>query len=148
MEVPIWNSHCQAAHALFSLEVEVRLKFVRKYKFINFQVLSVLYSPSPLMPLLTLGVQTALVVDVGYAEVTVVPVFEGVPVLKAWQAQPMASEAVHGAIRELLDERGTVRIGEGSGAGGDTQKLADVEPKMDISDEIIEDIKGIYQYHK
>ena len=61
-----------------------------------------LYSPSPLMPLLTLGVQTALVVDVGFAEVTVVPVFEGVPVLKAWQAQPMASEAVHGAIRDQL----------------------------------------------
>ena len=54
------------------------------------------------MPLLTLGVQTALVVDVGFAEVTVVPVFEGVPVLKAWQAQPMASEAVHGAIRDQL----------------------------------------------
>ena len=105
-----------------------------------FQVLSVLYSPSPLMPLLTLGVQTALVVDVGFAEVTVVPVFEGVPVLKAWQAQPMASEAVHGAIRTLLEERGTVRIGDAG--SGDTQKLSEVQPKMEISDEIIEDIKG------
>ena len=114
------------------------------FKFIHFQVLSVLYSPSPLMPLLTLGVQTALVVDVGFAEVTVVPVFEGVPVLKAWQAQPMASEAVHGAIRQLLAERGTVRIGDGG--SGDTQKLADVQPRMEISEEVIEDIKG-EQYH-
>ena len=108
--------------------------------FLRFQVLSVLYSPSPLMPLLTLGVQTALVVDVGFAEVTVVPVFEGVPVLKAWQAQPMASEAVHGAIRTLLEERGTVRIGDAGSV--DTQKLSEVQPKMEISDEIIEDIKG------
>ena len=99
-----------------------------------------MYSPSPLMPLLTLGVQTALVVDVGFAEATVVPVFEGVPVLKAWQAQPMASEAVHAAIRELLAERATVRIGDGGSANA--QKLADVRPKLEISDEVIEDIKG------
>ena len=44
------------------------------------------------------------------------------------------------AIRELLAERGTVRIGDGG--SGDAQKLADVQPSMDISDEVIEDIKG------
>ncbi len=39
--------------------------------FKHFEVLSILYSPSHLMPLFTLGTQTGLVVDVGYSEVSI-----------------------------------------------------------------------------
>jgi actin-related protein 10 len=46
------------------------------------------------MSLCTLGVTTALILDVGYVEAVLIPVFEGVPVLHAWQAQPRAAEAV------------------------------------------------------
>jgi actin-related protein 10 len=106
--------------------------------FKHFEVLSILYSPSHLMPLLTLGIQTALVLDVGYAEATLIPVYEGVPVLKAWQAQPMASGAVHGAIRDMLQERGMVK----TGGGGETRQLSAVEPKIDIPEDVVEDIKG------
>ena len=108
--------------------------------FKHYEVLSVLYSPSHLMPLHTLGVQTAIVMDVGHAEATLVPVFEGVPVLKAWQAQPLAAKAVHQRIRELLEEKATVRLG--GGGEGAARKLAEVEPAIEISESVVEDIKG------
>ena len=37
--------------------------------FKHYEVLSILYAPSSLMPLFTLGLRTRLVLDVGYAEV-------------------------------------------------------------------------------
>ena len=58
------------------------------------QVSSVLFVPSHLVSLCTLGVNTALILDVGYVEAVLIPVFEGVPVLHAWQAQPRAAQAV------------------------------------------------------
>ena len=42
--------------------------------FEHFEVLSVLLAPSHLMPLFGLGLQSALVLDVGYAEATLVPI--------------------------------------------------------------------------
>ena len=38
--------------------------------FKHFEVLSILYAPSHLMPLFTLGINTALVIDVGFKEVS------------------------------------------------------------------------------
>lgn len=58
------------------------------------QVSSILFVPSHLVSLCTLGVNTALILDVGYVEAVLIPVFEGVPVLHAWQAQPRAAQAV------------------------------------------------------
>ncbi len=77
--------------------------------FRHYEVLSVLFAPSHLMPLFTLGLRTGLVLDVGYAEATLIPVYEGVPILKAWQAQPLASEAIHREIAEMLKTRATIR---------------------------------------
>jgi actin-related protein 10 len=51
--------------------------------------------PIHLVTISTLAVDTLLVLDVGYQEATLIPVFEGVPILKAWQALPLASKAVH-----------------------------------------------------
>lgn len=53
-----------------------------------------LFLPSHLVILAGFGLRTALVVDVGYAESQVIPVYEGVPILKAWQAQPIGTRAV------------------------------------------------------
>lgn len=58
------------------------------------QVSSLLFVPSHVVALSTLGVNTALVVDMGAAETIAIPVYEGVAVLHAWQAQPLASYAV------------------------------------------------------
>ena len=53
-----------------------------KVLFKHYESLSVLLAPSILMPSLTLGNPTCLIVDAGYQETKVIPVFEGVPVLK------------------------------------------------------------------
>ena len=59
--------------------------------------------------------------------------------LKAWQAQPLASEAVHSELLSLIKTRGTVRTKR----HGDTiVKISEAEEnEFDISDEIVEDIK-------
>ena len=66
-----------------------------KVLFLHFEIGSLMILPSHLVTISTLGVETALILDVGYEEATLIPVFEGIPVLKAWQALPLASRAVH-----------------------------------------------------
>ncbi|XP_011501636.1 PREDICTED: actin-related protein 10 [Ceratosolen solmsi marchali] len=73
-----------------------------KVLFRHFEVGSLMVLPIHLVTISTLGVDTLLVLDVGYQEATLIPVFEGVPILKAWQALPLASKAVHESItREM-----------------------------------------------
>lgn len=73
-----------------------------KVFFRHFEVSSILFVPSHLVSLCTLGVNTALILDVGYVEAVLIPVFEGVPVLHAWQAQPRAAQAVESSLKALL----------------------------------------------
>lgn len=89
--------------------------------FTNLEVFSVLFVPSHLVALAPLAVDTGVVIDCGYRECTVLPVFAGVQVLGAWQAQPIAGEAVHTEIRRQL-----IDIGVASEL---------------LSDEVVEDIK-------
>jgi actin-related protein 10 len=91
-----------------------------KVFFRHFEVSSILFVPSHLVSLCTLGVNTALILDVGYVEAVLIPVFEGVPVLHAWQAQPRAAQAVESALKALLSEN---------------------SEKEDFPESIIEDIK-------
>jgi actin-related protein 10 len=53
-----------------------------KVLFCHYEVLSILLAPSHLMPLYGLGVKDGLVLDVGYSEATLIPVYENVPILK------------------------------------------------------------------
>ena len=53
-----------------------------KVLFCHYEVLSILLAPSHLMPLFGLGVKDGLVLDIGYAEATLIPVYENVPILK------------------------------------------------------------------
>ena len=78
----------------------------------HFEVLSILLAPSHLMPLFGLGITSALVIDVGYEEATLIPIYQNVPVLKAWQAQPLASKAIHRSLKEDIMTRGTASRGE------------------------------------
>lgn len=82
--------------------------------FRHFEVLSVLYAPSPLLPLLTLGTSTGLVLDLGHREATVLPVVEGVTVLKAWQALPLGGAAVEAALEAAVREKATVKDRNGT----------------------------------
>lgn len=77
-----------------------------KVLFRHFDVSAILYVPTHLVILSTLAIDTAVVVDLGYKEATVIPVYSGVQVLNAWQAQPLAGDAVHHEIRRQLIETG------------------------------------------
>lgn len=73
-----------------------------KVLFQHFEVASVLFLPLHLVAISTLAVDTALVVDLGYKEAIVIPVYSGVQVISGWQAQPLAGEAVHDEIKSNL----------------------------------------------
>lgn len=84
---------------------EVREVFA-KVLFRHFEIASILFVPSHLVILSALACETALVIDIGFKEATVIPVYSGVQVIHAWQAQPLAAEAVHTEIKCQLLENG------------------------------------------
>ncbi|CRK90060.1 CLUMA_CG003779, isoform A [Clunio marinus] len=75
---------------------------IAKVLFYHFEVSSVLFLPTHLVATATLAVENAVVVDLGFKETIVIPVYSGVQVLSAWQAQPLGSEAVHDKIKAEL----------------------------------------------
>ena len=90
-----------------SILAETRLKTeLVKVLFQHFEVLSILFAPSHLMPIFGLGLQNGLVLDVGYNSASVIPIYQGVPILKAWQALPLGGQAVHLSLRQELNIRG------------------------------------------
>lgn len=84
---------------------EIREIFA-KVLFRHFDVAAILHVPSHLVILATLAIETAVVVDLGFKEATVVPIYSGVQIVHAWQAQPLAAEAIHKEIRRQLIENG------------------------------------------
>uniref|UniRef100_A0A8C6LRS0 Actin related protein 10 n=1 Tax=Nothobranchius furzeri TaxID=105023 RepID=A0A8C6LRS0_NOTFU len=66
-----------------------------KVFFKQFEVPSVLFAPSHLMAVMTLGINSALVMDCGYSETLVLPVYECTPILPAWEALPLGGKAIH-----------------------------------------------------
>ncbi|KAM8719714.1 hypothetical protein ACLKA7_005870 [Drosophila subpalustris] len=74
--------------------------------FIHFDVSSVLFIPSHLTALSTLAVPTGVVVDIGYTETTVMPVFSGVQIMSAFKDHSYGSSAIHEEIKRQLLETG------------------------------------------
>ncbi|XP_023684316.1 actin-related protein 10 [Paramormyrops kingsleyae] len=105
-----------------------------KVLFKHFEVPSVLFAPSHLMSVLTLGINSALVMDCGYAETLVLPIYEGIPILSAWEALPMGGKAIHKELETLLVEQCTVDTASSTG-----QSLPAVIGS--IPEEVVEDIK-------
>lgn len=66
-----------------------------KVMFLHFEISCLMLLPTHLATISTLGTNTALVLDVGYKEATLIPIYEGVPILKAWQALPLGGKIVH-----------------------------------------------------
>lgn len=101
--------------------------------FLHFEVPSILFAPSHLVSLYTLGINTALVIDLGYDETTMIPICEGTPLVHAWQAQPLGAKAIHKRLESLLMLRSKVK-------GVDAQEvpLNEVSAKLDSS--FLEDI--------
>ncbi|XP_057328804.1 actin-related protein 10 [Microplitis mediator] len=91
-----------------------------KVLFRHYEIGSLMLLPTHLVTISTLGWDTALVLDVGYQEATLIPIYKGVPVLKAWQSLPLASEAIHERIKNDMKE---------------------AIPEVELTEQIIEDIK-------
>uniref|UniRef100_A0A4W6DP28 Actin related protein 10 n=1 Tax=Lates calcarifer TaxID=8187 RepID=A0A4W6DP28_LATCA len=66
-----------------------------KVFFMQFEVPSVLFAPSHLMAIMTLGINSALVMDCGHTETLVLPVYECTPILPAWEALPLGGKIGH-----------------------------------------------------
>ncbi|NXW07282.1 ARP10 protein, partial [Fregetta grallaria] len=83
--------------------------------FKHFEVPSVLFAPSHLMSLLTLGINSAMVLDCGYAESLVLPIYEGIPILSCWGSLPLGGKAIHKELEYQLLEQCTVDTGLAKG---------------------------------
>ncbi|XP_036398244.1 actin-related protein 10-like [Megalops cyprinoides] len=105
-----------------------------KVLFKHFEVPSVLFAPSHLVSVLTLGINSALVMDCGYTETLVLPVYEGFPILSAWEALPLGGNAIHKELEGLLMEQCTIDTDSKRG-----QSLPSVISS--IPEEVVEDIK-------
>ncbi|KAG9336440.1 hypothetical protein JZ751_002787 [Albula glossodonta] len=106
-----------------------------KIFFKHFEVPSIVFAPSHLMSVLTLGISSALVMDCGYMETLVLPqVYEGIPILSAWEALPLGGKAIHKELEGLLVEQCTVNTDSNT-----DQILPAVIDS--IPEEIVEDIK-------
>ncbi|NXJ16259.1 ARP10 protein, partial [Odontophorus gujanensis] len=83
--------------------------------FKHFEVPSVLFAPSHLMSLLTLGINSAMVLDCGYKESLVLPIYEGIPILSCWGSLPLGGKAIHKELEYQLLEQCTVDTGLAKG---------------------------------
>ncbi|XP_066581610.1 actin-related protein 10 [Prorops nasuta] len=91
-----------------------------KVLFQHFEIGSLILLPGHLATISTLGINTALVLDVGYQGATLIPIYEGVPILKAWQSLPLGGQAIHQKIKKELEA---------------------LIPNINLSENTIEDIK-------
>lgn len=95
------------------------------------QVPTILFVPQHLVALTTLGISTALVLDVGYTETVAVPVIEGVTAVDALQFAPLGGKAINDRIQSEIVER-KMKIKVGKEGNVVTQSL---------EEEILEEIK-------
>lgn len=70
--------------------------------FRHFEVSSVLFVPSHLMALSTLAITNGVVVDMGYTETTVMPIYSGVQILQAFQDQSFGGLALNNEVKRQL----------------------------------------------
>ncbi|KAH8083010.1 actin-domain-containing protein [Filobasidium floriforme] len=116
----------------------------------NLQVRSVSFTPAPILALMAVGRTTGLVLDVGYRESTVVPVFQGRILHEYITSTGIAGKAFLDRLRLLVE-----RYGRGSNAGtrsGSDEVEGEVEGKVSrharggneqkISIELLEEIRS------
>ena len=70
-----------------------------KVLFRHFEIGSLMLLSTHLATISTLGINSALVLDIGYKEATLIPIYEGEPILKAWQALPLGGQVVHELVK-------------------------------------------------
>lgn len=70
--------------------------------FTHFAVPAILFVPAHLASLFAIGKSTGLIVDVGYLETHVTPVFEGVTLLDAAQWCSVGAKAIHERVGSMM----------------------------------------------
>lgn len=98
------------------------------------QVPGLLFVPLHLMSLMTLVINTGIIIDVGSSETSVIPVIEGVTLLNISSFSPLGSKAIHERILSDLKTYGAkISTAEGT---------RDFDPDVDKLDEkILEDMR-------
>ncbi|XP_071504426.1 actin-related protein 10-like [Diadema antillarum] len=112
---------------------QFRLTLARVF-FKRYEVPSILFAPSHLTTLFTLGVNTALVLDAGFTETVVLPIYEGYPIIKAVESLPLGGKVIHESLALHLKETGVIK-----GDGEEEKPLSSIMDK--IPSDILEDIK-------
>lgn len=105
---------------------------IARVLFRHFEVVSIVFIPNHLLALFAVGIQTGLVIDCGYAETTVVPIYEQIPILTAMEYIDLAGKAVHESINKHITENAIVEIkGEEKSA----------KSNLNLFESVLEDIK-------
>ena len=86
-------------------QTEVR-ETLAKVLFRHFEVSSVLFVPSHMISLSALAVSTSVVVDMGYSETSVMPVYSGVQIMPAFKDQAFGGHLVEAELKRQLLEAG------------------------------------------
>lgn len=73
--------------------------------FKRFDVPSLLFVPNHVVVMATLGINTALVFDIGYAEAIAIPIFEGITILDSVQFAPLGGKSLQLRIMDELIRR-------------------------------------------
>lgn len=112
--------------------------------FNNLQVPSVSFVPAPLLSLLAVGRITGLVLEVGYLEATLMPIYYGRPLASHVATTARAGQRLNSRLRRLL-LRYAKFVAAHTGLQDSTRSLRertrDVDPAM-LTDERIEQIKA------
>uniref|UniRef100_A0A1X7VBD6 Actin-related protein 10 n=1 Tax=Amphimedon queenslandica TaxID=400682 RepID=A0A1X7VBD6_AMPQE len=92
-----------------------------KALFIHFSVPHVCFLPHPSACLFSLGSSTALLIDIGLKETSIVPVFEGVSLIRSIMQTTTSTSSLHSSLQLLLHEHCQVK----NIANGDIHPLSD-----------------------
>lgn len=112
--------------------IETR-NLIAKILFKHFEVVSVLFMPSHLLALFTCGLSSGLVIDVGFAETVVVPIYEQGTILNGLEYIDLAASALHEQIHNHIMESGMVLI--------ENQEKPARDHVKNIDFRVLEDIK-------
>ncbi|XP_019862368.1 PREDICTED: actin-related protein 10-like, partial [Amphimedon queenslandica] len=92
-----------------------------KALFIHFSVPHVCFLPHPSACLFSLGSSSALLIDIGLKETSIVPVFEGVSLIRSIMQTTTSTSSLYSSLQLLLREHCQVK----NIANGDIHPLSD-----------------------
>lgn len=98
---------------------------------------SVLFAPNPVLATLPVWLDSALVVDVGYTETTVVAVFDGVAAINTFNAVSAGAVEMHKQIREALKAKSN-ELESATVDGLDESALEDIKVRACVAGKLPE----------